>query len=470
MDPKEITPEDGKSPVWVPDLSELFAKVDPAPLSQDQSLSQDSITSVPSPAESVLFSESTKPSVDPKLLASNLEDKWSDDTLPASQQLLEQQVQQSSQLLSPQPKVEVVEKIVYKKQRVHGFFRTLALVALLFVGVLMLLEWLKIFSLDLDWLDTKIFYPVFIILNVIVIWSYKGLFGKIMWSLMFLGVVAGFFVISVYSSLSSTIENHTGSLLTFPIYSGTHYSKIYVSTILNSLTVGAQTGSGLLVSNYDVERPLSLLSGYVLWSHNYAIITESDKVNLLEWVYTRLQLGLQEQHPIYLYIKTLLGQNTLDMTNVLTRWLRMHWGIVSTDIIFWSGQILALSPTNTLSDLSGSSIQTWDIALWTGTESSLLTGSVLSWAVSSWFITSISSWSNHIDLDVQAAIADITLHLPKTMWVRMQYKSYIWTVDLPQITKKIDGIYESDNIDKATTILDINALFGLSRLTIVRDR
>jgi hypothetical protein len=33
---------------------------------------------------------------------------------------------------------QVIEKIVYKKQRVHGFFRTLMLIVLLAIGFLML--------------------------------------------------------------------------------------------------------------------------------------------------------------------------------------------------------------------------------------------------------------------------------------------------------------------------------------------
>lgn len=35
---------------------------------------------------------------------------------------------------------QVIQQVVYKKQRIHGFFRTLTIIALLVVGVLMLLE------------------------------------------------------------------------------------------------------------------------------------------------------------------------------------------------------------------------------------------------------------------------------------------------------------------------------------------
>lgn len=35
---------------------------------------------------------------------------------------------------------QVIQQVIYKKQRIHGFFRTLTIIALLVVGVLMLLE------------------------------------------------------------------------------------------------------------------------------------------------------------------------------------------------------------------------------------------------------------------------------------------------------------------------------------------
>ena len=78
-----------------------------------------------------------------------MEDKWSSDEAVPSQQLLQQHLDQATQQGAPATAPQVVEKIVYKQQRVHGFFRTLTLITLLLVGVLMLLEELKIFSLNL---------------------------------------------------------------------------------------------------------------------------------------------------------------------------------------------------------------------------------------------------------------------------------------------------------------------------------
>jgi hypothetical protein len=146
-------------------------------------------------------------------LASHLEDTRSDEKVEADK-LFHQPLPVQQDVVAEVAKSEpqVVEKIVYQKQRIHGFFRTLTLLTLLFVGVLMLLEVMGIFSLSIGGVALNTFYPVFVILSVIVIWSYKGIFGKIFGFLMFLSVVAGFFVLSVYSSLTpSTITNSSST-------------------------------------------------------------------------------------------------------------------------------------------------------------------------------------------------------------------------------------------------------------------
>lgn len=68
---------------------------------------------------------------------------------------------------------QVIEKIVYKKQRIHGFFRTLTIIALLVVGVLMLLENTGVMKLSIANLDLDLIYPVIVIFSTIVIRSYR---------------------------------------------------------------------------------------------------------------------------------------------------------------------------------------------------------------------------------------------------------------------------------------------------------
>lgn len=84
--------------------------------------------------------------------------------------------------------VQIIEKIVYKKQRVHGFFRTLTIIVLLVIGFLMLGESVGIAKVTIGNFSLNIIYPLVVIFSTIVIRSYKGLFGKLFGLLLFLGV------------------------------------------------------------------------------------------------------------------------------------------------------------------------------------------------------------------------------------------------------------------------------------------
>lgn len=87
---------------------------------------------------------------------------------------------QVPQFFAPQPPViQIVEKIVYKKQRIHGFFRTLTIIALLAIGFLMLGESTGLIELSINSFKLHQIYPLVIILSTIIIRSYRGILGKI---------------------------------------------------------------------------------------------------------------------------------------------------------------------------------------------------------------------------------------------------------------------------------------------------
>lgn len=94
-----------------------------------------------------------------------------------------------SQFFAPQPPVvQIVERIVYKKQRIHGFFRTLTIIALLAIGFLMLGESTGMIELSINSYKLHQIYPLIIILSSIIIRSYKGVLGKIFGLILFLSV------------------------------------------------------------------------------------------------------------------------------------------------------------------------------------------------------------------------------------------------------------------------------------------
>jgi hypothetical protein len=81
--------------------------------------------------------------------------------------------------INQEPKVQIVEKIVYKKQRIHGFFRTLTIIALVALGFLMLGESTGIIELSINSFKLHTIYPLVVIFSAIILRSYKKIFGKI---------------------------------------------------------------------------------------------------------------------------------------------------------------------------------------------------------------------------------------------------------------------------------------------------
>jgi hypothetical protein len=106
----------------------------------------------------------------------------------------------------------VIERIVYKKQRVHGFFRTLTIITLLFIGFLMLAESMHITKITIGNFALDTVYPIFVIFSSIILRSYKGLFGKICGLILFIGVFGGFFTLRIYYGLDQMTKVFTNPM------------------------------------------------------------------------------------------------------------------------------------------------------------------------------------------------------------------------------------------------------------------
>ncbi|MEI7563479.1 MAG: hypothetical protein WCJ39_07765 [bacterium] len=98
----------------------------------------------------------------------------------------EEIIQEVQETTPHEPEIQIVEKIVYKKQRVHGFFRTLTIITLLAVGILMLGESMNIAKITINGFALDTVYPIFVIFSTIIIWSYKDILGKVFGLILFL--------------------------------------------------------------------------------------------------------------------------------------------------------------------------------------------------------------------------------------------------------------------------------------------
>ena len=194
----------------------------------------------------------TPPPQDPTSLESFIRQSSADQSGVPAQPLFQEWIQAQPQ---------VIEKIIYKKQRVHGFFRTLTILALVVIGFLMLLETLNVFSLNINGFNLNLIYPIFILFSSVVIWSYRGLFGKIFGLLLFLVVVGGFFTIWVYTSLNPSTETKFWSYISYPFDSTVQYSKLYINTLVSDFTFIGKKTDNFIKWNYGSDRKLLVLSG-----------------------------------------------------------------------------------------------------------------------------------------------------------------------------------------------------------------
>lgn len=304
---------------------------------------------------------------------------------------------------------QIIEKIVYKQQRVHGFFRTLTILALVVIGFLMLLESLNVFSLNINGFNLNAIYPIFILFSAIVIWSYKGLFGKIFGLLLFLLVVWGFFTIWVYTSLNPSTETKFGSYISYASTETAQYSKLYLNTLVSDLTFAGKKTDNFLEGNYWSDRKLIVFSGST-WNYQYYSFQEETNLNLLQNYYSIISLWVTSTQPLYLYVKNLLALQKIDLSNTLTKAIKIHAGAMISDIVV------------------GSSLK---------------------------------------NLDIESSLADITLHLPKDVWVKLTYKHLVWQLELADFEQKWPWYFESTNIATAQKIVNVTMRFGWARTKII---
>ncbi len=311
---------------------------------------------------------------------------------------------------SPEP--QIVEKIVYKKQKVHGFFRTLTILALVVIGFLMLLEVWNVFSLNINGFDLHLIYPIIIIFSSIVIWSYKGWFGKIFGLILFLLVVVWFFSIWVYTSLNPSTDTKFWSYVAYPFLINSSYSKLYLNSLMSDLTIMWKDTDNFLEGNYWSDRALKIFSG-AKDHYQYYSIQEETNLNLLQSYYSTMSLGVESKQALYLYIKNLFSLQNLDLTNTITKNLKIHWAALISDI----------------------------------------------------------KVNDELEkLDIESSFADITIKLAKDIGVRLHYKHLLWQLELVDFEQKSKWYFESTNIDSAEKIIDINMRFGFAKTKILWDK
>jgi len=299
----------------------------------------------------------------------------------------------------PQPIIQIVEKVIYKKQKIHGFFRTLTIIALVVMGFLMLGESTGLLELSVNSYKLHHIYPMIIILSTIILRSYRGLFGKILGLILFLGVFGWIFSMGVYTSLNPSTKQkewtniqHT-TTTDKPTY-------IYIQTLIGNSYIEGSNKYNNIQWTWNSDRHIKIQS----WSNEklyYLKLNEDTNRNVLQNYQSKIDLILPEQKPFdLLYIKNFLWLHTIDLTTFKRKTLKFHAGI--NDITIRVGNVL-----------SGNKIE------------------------------------------IQGTAANINIELPNDIGAIVYHKHFLGKLEIAGFEQPEKRYYQSQNIKNAKAILHI---------------
>lgn len=312
------------------------------------------------------------------------------------------------------PIVQVVEKIIYKKQRIHGFFRTLTIIALLVIGFLMLGESTDMISLSINNFNLHQIYPLVIIFSTIIIRSYKWLLGKIFGLILFLTVFWWIFTIGIYTSLNPSTKRKEGIQRKYQLPKVEKKTNIYMETLIgNSSIVWKDITGTAIVWSWNSDRKILLTSGE---NNNisYLKIKEDSNRNVLQKYRSNSNLVVPNDKLFdFIYIKNLLWLHTIDLTTFKRKILKFHAGI--DDISINIGNVL-----------SGNKIE------------------------------------------IQGAATNIQIDIPKDIWVIMYYKHLLGILDTPQFDALSWHYFQSQNLSGAKGIVNISINIWVGKTKINR--
>lgn len=307
-----------------------------------------------------------------------------------------------------QPKV--VEKIVYKKQRVHGFFRTLTIITLLAIGILMLGESMNVAKITINNFALDTVYPIFVIFSTIIIRSYRDIFGKLFGLILFLGVFGWFFTVRIYSGLNPESQTRFGQPIQYTI-TGNKNEQLITSTLIGEIHVEGNTKSPYIQGIWESDRPLNqekTFSG----TNETLTLKEDNTINILEQYVSKLTIfAPSAQHFNHIYLKNAIGEESVDTSHLNREKITFHG---------WINKI-----SLNITDCPNSGL-----------------------------------------VQIEWAIQDITLNIPKDIWVTLLYKDKLGQFSSDEVMQQSGYIYTSANSKTAKKNVTIKVNIGIGRLGI----
>jgi len=297
------------------------------------------------------------------------------------------------------------------KQKTYWFFRILTIWVLVAVGFLMLGESLNVFKFYIWDLPLSKVYPIIIIFSTVILWNYKYFIGKLMWLFLFFLVFGGFFSVWIYTSLNQYNKNSFSQNIKNNIYRSP-LVNFSVENFIWSINLKGDKISKFVEWKYKSDRNL-IIDSHMNSGSSYFCIEEEKTWNILQDYKTNLDLKLDRNQLVDIYIKNFLGQHIIDMSKISRKESKINLWWANLDII--------------LSD-------------------DIISGNLL---------------------QIQSVFSNITIQVPSNVWIRLYNKRLVGMLWWDMV-KKWKNYYESTNIDDAKKILNLDIKSAVWLVDIVR--
>ncbi len=327
----------------------------------------------------------------------------------------EQNASRDSQYADFDPEVlansrtQIVEKIVYKKQRIHGFFRTLTILALAAVGFLMLAESTGLIKININGFPLDAVYPLFVIISAVIIWSYRWVFAKIFGVILFLLVLGWLLTIEVYTMIHPSDKWEKGNQIN---YTTTHKNNdINFQTLIGNIYLEWKPAHYFVQGTRNSDRELKITS-WVVNTIASLQCTEDNNRNVLQKSKSNLDISIDTDTNIHaLNIKQFFWQEVIDLTRISREHVALFGGINNLNV--------------TLGEIQeGSSIE------------------------------------------IQWMMANLDIHIPKDVWVSLYYKHFVGFLSVQGFTALSGNIFQSQNYATAKKKMTMTIKLGIGNTTI----
>ncbi len=317
------------------------------------------------------------------------------------------------EVFSPAEKFSTDNRKEGRKFQVPNFGRVFLGLFVVFLGLVLLGDTTGIYHVEIDFWS---FWPVLIIAFGLSLLSRRG------WLSFFIAVIvtllvillAGYAIFKGFSLKSSAVSQVESELISIPYRPGVKAALIKVKTGAGKLSIEGGGGgliSGRFNSNFLKLRTASAVRGGV---QEVTLETFGSGSFFRRRPQNELDLSISSLVPVDLYLETGAMKMEMDLTEVKARTVEIKSGASSLRLAL--GELLDFS-----------------------------------------------------EVRIESGASSIDISLPSSMGARLEIKGALVSKSLPGFKEVAEGVYQSENYDKALKKAEISLDIGVSSLRVYQD-